>query len=202
MHFLGEEGICQQLAPVLGDMTSPASRWRDITSSGSRTGEELVWAWESLRREASEAYEYLGKELDGPLDVEVEGAGHGNTDGGTRRQITTWIEDTRAVTLGKALEEYPDQSARPTWVHPQLDKISQGWILSLPGHNGFSQAEFTETVARFLCLPSPCCQAKLGEPLQQHGLSVDPFGDNILSVSNIPGDHCRIRHDSVKMLLE
>jgi hypothetical protein len=30
---------------------------------------------------------------------------------------------------------------------------------------------------------------------------VDPFGDNILSVSNIPGDHCRIRHDSIKMVL-
>ena len=30
---------------------------------------------------------------------------------------------------------------------------------------------------------------------------MDPFGDNILSVTNIPGDHCRIRHDSIKMVL-
>jgi hypothetical protein len=139
--------------------------------------------------------------MDGPLAVNVEGAGNGNTDGGTRKEITTWMEDTRAAVLTKALEDYPDQSARPVWVNPQLDKLSQGWILSLPGHNGFSQAEFTETIARFLCLPSPCCQAKIGQPLQQHGLHVDPFGDNILSVTNIPGDHCRIRHDSVKMVL-
>ena len=200
-HFLGEGGLCPQLQPVLGDMASPASRWRDLTRSGCRTGEELVWAWNTLRREATESCEYLGQDLAGPLDVVVEGAGHGCTDGSSRRKITTWLEDMRAATLTKALEDYPDQSARPVWVHPQLDKLSQGWILSLPGHNGFSQPELTETVARFLCMPSPVCQAKLGQPLNQHGLSVDPFGDNILSVTNIPGDHCRARHDSIKMVL-
>ena len=41
------------------------------------------------------------------------------------------MEDTRARVLTKALEQYPDQKARPVWVHPQLDKLSQGWILSL-----------------------------------------------------------------------
>ena len=87
------------------------------------------------------------------LDVAAEGAGHGSTDGSTRRKVTTLLEDMRAASLAKALEEHPDQSARPVWVHPQLDKLSQGWILSLPGHNGFSQAEFSETVARLLCLP-------------------------------------------------
>ena len=30
---------------------------------------------------------------------------------------------------------------------------------------------------------------------------MDTFGDNILSVTNIPGDHCRIRHDSIKTVL-
>ena len=81
-------------------------------------------------------------------------------------------------------------------MHPQLDKLSQGWILSLPGHNGFSQAEFSETVARYMCLPSPCCQPKLGESLEQHGLKLDSYGDNVMSVSNIPGDMFRIRHDT------
>ena len=99
------------------------------------------------------------------------------------------------------MEEYPDQTARPVWVHPQLDKLSQGWILSLPGHNGFSQAEFSETVARFMCLPSPCCQPKLGESLDQRGLHLDGFGDNVMSVSNIPGDTFRTRHDTVKTVL-
>ena len=200
-HFVGDDGVCQLLQPVLGNMDSPASRWRDLTNSGCRTGEELVWAWETLRREARESCQYLGKDLEGPLDVGVEGAGYGSTDGGTRRKLTTWLEDTRAATLSKALEDYPDQSTRPVWVHPQLDKLSQGWILSLPGHNGFNQAEFTETVARYLCLPSPCCQPKIGHPLHQHGLYVDLFGDNVHSVTNIPGDHFIFRHDSIKMVL-
>ena len=82
----------------------------------------------------------------------------------------------------KSLELYLDQSARPVWVHPQLDKLSQGWILSLPGHNGFTQAELRETMAKLLCLPSPCCQHRVGEPLDQHGLHIDIFGDNIMSV--------------------
>ena len=111
------------------------------------------------------------------------------------------MEDIRARVLTKALEQFPDQKAMPVWVHPQLDKLSQGWILSLPGHRGFTQAEFSETVARFLCLPSPCCQARIGEPLDQHGLHVDPFRDNVMSVSNIPGDMFRIRHDTVKAVI-
>jgi hypothetical protein len=143
----------------------------------------------------------LNTDLQGPLVPEVEGAGEGSVDGGTRRRLTTWIEDTRAAVLTQALEQYPVQSSRPVWVHPQLDKISQGWILSLPDYNGFSQAEFTETVARHLCLPSPCCQPKVGVPLGQHGLSIDIFGDNVMSVSNIPGDLFRIRHDMVKTVL-
>ena len=72
----------------------------------------------------------------------MEGAGDGRVDGSTRRLLTTWLEDTRAAVLVKALEQYPDQSARPVWVHPQFDKLNQGWILSLPDYNGFSQAEF------------------------------------------------------------
>ena len=84
-----------------------------------------------------------------------EGAGEGSSDGSTRRKVTSWLEDCRAALLKKGLEEHLDQTARPVWAHPQLDKLSQGWILSLPGPGGLGQAEFSETVARHLCLPSP-----------------------------------------------
>ena len=70
-----------------------------------------------------------------------------------------------------------------------------------PGPEGFSHAEFGETVARHLCLPSPCCQPKLGANLGQHGLLLDSFGDNLMSVTNIPGDSFRHRHDKVKSVL-
>ena len=200
-HFMGEGGVCHQLGPVLGNLQNSNTRWRSMLESGCRTGEELTWAWDTLRREATESSRYLDRDMEGPLVVEVEGAGNGSRDGSTRRKVTTWLEDTRAAVLVKSLELFPDQTARPVWVHPQLDKLSQGWILSLPGHNGFSQAEFSETVARLLCLPSPCCQPRLGEPLGQHGLHIDNFGDNIMSVSNIPGDLFRFRHDTVKTVL-
>ena len=163
-NFIGEGGVCQQLL-----------------STGNRTGEELAWAWDTLRQEAVESYRFLGKEVDGLLEREVQGAGDGQSDGSTRRALTKWVEDTRNSLLVKALELLPDQTSRPAWVHPQHDKLSQGWILSLPGHRGFTQAEFSETVARLLCLPSPCCQPKVGTPLHQHGLHIDMFGDNIMS---------------------
>ena len=133
--------------------------------------------------------------------MEVEGAGEGNMDGSTRRKATVWLEDIRAATLARALERNLDQSARPCWAYPQLDKISQGWILTFPGPEGFTGPEFSETVARYLCLPSPCCLPKVGAPLGQKGLLVDPFGTNVLSVSNIPGDHYRTRHDKVKTVI-
>ena len=53
-------------------------------------------------------------------------------------------------------------------------------------------------MARHLCLPSPCCVPRVGEPLGMRGLTIDPYGDNILSVSNIPGGCMTARHDLVK----
>ena len=197
-HFVGADGVCQQLTNILGDMRDTGNRWRELIASGSRTGVELDMAWNTLRGEAMESNQYLDRDMGGPLQVSAEGAGEGRVDGSTRRLVTTWLEDTRAAVLKKALESFPDQSARPVWVNPQLDKLSQGWILAMPGHEGFSQAEFSETVARLLCLPSPCCQPRVGSPLGQHGLHVDTFGDNLMSVTNIPGDSFRHRHDKVK----
>ena len=172
-----------------------------MLASGCRTGEEFEMAWNSLQQEARQSTQFLIRDMGGPLEVGVEGAGDGRVDGSTRRLLTTWLEDTRAAVLKKSLENYPDQTARPVWVHPQLDKLSQGWILALPGPEGFSHEEFGETVARHLCLPSPCCQSRVGEPLGQRGALVDIFGDNLMSVTNIPGDSFRIRHDKSKSVL-
>ena len=172
-----------------------------MLASGCRTGEEFEMAWNSLQQEARQSTQFLSRDMGGPLEVGVEGAGDGGVDGSTRRLLTTWLEDTRAAVLKKSLENYPDQTARPVWVHPQLDKLSQGWILALPGPEGFSHEEFGETVARHLCLPSPCCQSRVGEPLGQRGALVDIFGDNLMSVTNIPGDSFRIRHDKSKSVL-
>ena len=134
-HFVGEGGVCQQLDGVIGDMNDSSTRWRGLLASGCKTGVEFKTAWNSLRQEAVETSRYLDKELDGPLEAEVESAGDGRVDGSTRRITTTWLEDIRAAVLKKALEAYHDQSARPVWTNPQLDKLSQGWILSFGNTN-------------------------------------------------------------------
>ena len=200
-HFLGEEGIFPQLSTTLQEVGEGPNRWRGLLESGCRTGEELRDLWNTLQEEARQMTGFLGTELDGPLSIQVEGAGEGSKDGSTRRKVTTWLEDSRAATLKKGLEDHVDQSARPVWVHPQLDKLSQGWILSLPGPGGLSHQEFSETVARHLCLPSPCCATRVGESLGMRNLTIDAFGDNILSVSNIPGGAFTARHDTVKMAI-
>ena len=90
-------------------------------ASGCRTGEEFIWAWDIISQEPTEASQYLDRQLGGPLVTEVEGAGAGKVDVSTRRDLTTWVEDTRAAVLVKALEQYPNQAARPVLVHSQLD---------------------------------------------------------------------------------
>ena len=200
-HFVGTEGVCKQLTNILGEMRNAGTRWRQLLTSGARTGVEMEAAWNTLRGEADMSCQFLEKDMSGPLTVAVEGAGEGRVDGSTRKLVTSWLEDSRAAVLRKALEENPVQSARPVWVHPQLDKLSQGWLLALPGPDSFTHAEFGETVARLLCLPSPACRSRLGVSLGQHGLLVDNFGDNLMSVTNIPGDSFRHTHDKVKSVL-
>ena len=56
-------------------------------------------------------------------------------------------------------------------------------------------------MARLLCLPSPCCAARVGEQLGERGLRIDAFGDNVLSVKNLPGGSFTARHDLVKQCL-
>ena len=145
--------------------------------------------------------EYLSKELESPLTDVVEGAGQGSSDGSTRTRVTDYLENTRAKVFCRALELHPDQSARPVWANPQMDTLSTGWLQQLPGPEGLTQVEFSETMARFLCLPSPSCAPKVGEPLHQRGLTIDIFGDNVLSVTNLPGGNFTRRHDGVKLAI-
>ena len=112
-HFVGADGFCQQLAPVLGEMRDARHRWRDLINSHCRTGVEFNRAWNILREEAIQSSQYLEHDMGGPLDVEAEGAGERRVDGSTRRIMTTWLEDTRAAVIQQALESHPEQSSRP-----------------------------------------------------------------------------------------
>ena len=69
-----------------------------------------------------ELFPFLGLVSEPDLHLESEcgcscavtpGQGCGGEDGSTRKNITIWMEDTRARVLTKALEQYLDQKARP-----------------------------------------------------------------------------------------
>ena len=150
----GEEGLCPLLEPLIGNMreAEEASRWRTLISSGCRTGREFQDSYDLLHREAEDCCLYLGEELEGELSVEVEELGKGRVDGSTRALLTRQREGLRARVLSKALIEHPDQTARPTWVFPQLDKTRCACLLATPSPETYIPSTlFREAMAAHLC---------------------------------------------------
>ena len=194
--FVGERGVCPQLAHLVGAEGDVQKRWQPLIESGCRTGIELVRAWDILEREAKGMADFLGQEVEGVMAVTVDGVGEGRTDGSTRKKLVEQREKTRGLVLGKALEQHPDQRARPVLVWPQLDKLSSAWLLAFPGpHSGLPSTVFSEAVCGHLCLPSPACRDRLGERVGK--TVVDLFGDKVMA-EKLHGDTWRIRHDNVK----
>ena len=198
-HFVGSNGICQQLAGVLGGGQEQADRrWFPLLQSGCRTGVELSQAWSLLQREATQCAEYLGQELVGPLAVPVEGVGEGAVDGRTRKLVVQDREELRGAVMKVALSRLPDQQLRPVTAWPNRDKLSASWLQCLPGPEGLGSPAFSEALALLLCMPSPACQERVGAPVGR--TTVDIFGDRIMS-QVLPGDHWRTRHDKIKMAI-
>jgi hypothetical protein len=81
------------------------SRWKHTMTYGCKTGQGLG-QWDIIRQKATEASQYLDRELGDLLVSEVEGTGDDNVDGSTRRNLTAGVEDTRVAVLLKALEQY------------------------------------------------------------------------------------------------
>ena len=206
--FVGEQGLCPLLEPLVGDVRAadPVTRWRTLTSSDSRTGREFKASYNLLQVEARDCARYLGEELEGELSVEVEGMGEGRVDGSTRVLITNQREMMRAKVLSKALLEHPDQEARPTWVFPQLDKTACAWLMATPTPETFIPSNlYREAMAAHLCLPSPCCRPMVGRPTgykdhQGNPTHVDVWGDVVMAAT-LPFDTWRHRHSDIQRAL-
>ena len=193
--FPGEGGLCPELSRVFGGLecfgpNAPVeSRWRVLLQSGCRTGRELSGAWTRLQTEAIECCNLLGDVLEGALAMGVEGIGDGSVSGATRRLIVEQRETLRARVLDKSLSVHHDQAARPVWVWQQRDKLSGQWLLSLPGlGSGLVSLVFTESLASYLCLPSPACLQRLRERVGR--TTVDPLGRRVITAA-LPGDSWR-----------
>ena len=88
--------------------------------------------------------------------MEVEEFWGGRVDDSTRALLTMQRERQRVRVLPKVLIEHPEQTARPTWVFPQMDKTSCAWLLATPSPETYIPSTlFREAMAAHLCLPSP-----------------------------------------------
>ena len=157
-------------------------------------------AWDKLTMEEREAREWLGSDVGEVFDVPLVGLGKGSVTGETRKKITSSRENTLALVLAKSLDLHRPKKDKPAWAWRQRDKLSTSWLLARPGADStLSNAEFSETSANNLCLPSPACAGKLGEIIKGQK-KVDMYGD-VVQATNIPGDHWRHRHDQIKHVI-
>ena len=198
----GRGNVCPQLAESFGgeecwgEAVPTEDRWRVVLASGCTVGQELKRSWGRIRIEAFRSAEYIAEDVPEVLSSLVQGLGNGSVSGETRKKVVEARENVRAKVLQKALSEVRPRSVRPAWAWRQRDKISVAWLLAIPGYDTtLSSAEFAEAAASNLCLPSPACRGRVGEPIKGN-LRIDEYGDSVQSAS-IPGDHWRKRHDAL-----
>ena len=177
-------------------------RWRVALQSGSQEGRELERAWGSMVEEGRQAADWLGQELEAPFSVALEELGEGCTTGETRGKLVEARERTRSLLLSRALSTHRPRQDRHVLAFRQRDKLSVAWTLCLPGSSeAFTNEEFTTAAATNLCLPPPVCVERVGEEVKRRPrVVIDLHGDNI-QATPLPGDHWRLRHDSLKLLL-
>ena len=131
--------ICSQLADswggeeCWGEGAPILQRWRVLLHSSCREGEELRRTWTKLVRQASEAVNWLERDIEGVFSVDLEGVGEGSVTGETRKKVVEATEKTRSLLLSKSLQLHRPQKARPVWAWRQRDKVSCSWLLALPG---------------------------------------------------------------------
>jgi hypothetical protein len=189
------------LEEVIGRIEG-SDRWQHFLDSNCRTAREFHQSWGSIRLEVASCFNFLGREMDGPMMARVGSAGGESTDGSTRRAVTQQREHLRHCAITEALTHHPDRLARPVTAFQNFDKLSGAWILALPtSSTGLTGRVFTEAMASHLCIPSPAVRTWVGHPVGKDKIRMDPFGDAVMNCKDIPGDSWRIRHDSGKLAI-
>ena len=192
--FGGEDGICPQLAHLVGE--NVADRWAPLIQSGCRTGRELARLWEKQQTMVQECCNFMEEEFEGPFATPAEGIGDGSEDGSTRKRLCEKKEQLLGRVLKRGLLLHPDQTTGPVSSWKERDKLSTAFLLSLPGpHYGIPSDMFSEALATLLCAPSPACSARLGLTIGRS--RVDLFGYKVIN-ERMEGNHWVKRHDIVK----
>ena len=201
-YMAGLSKVCPQMEQVWGgedcwgEGADEKNRWRKVLESGCREGREMRRAWVKISTEAQSCMNFLEEEMPEALATPLPGLGNGSLNGSTRSRVVEAREQMQAKVLNKVLEGVRPKSTRAAWVWRQQDKVSSAWLLCLPVHGTkLSNAEFSEAAATKLCLESPACKGRVGEPIRGRAL-IDKYGDNIQAAA-LPGDHWRTRHNSM-----
>ena len=176
----------------------------DILGCWKQNCIEFDMAWSSLRQEAEQCCQFLGKKLGGELAVMTVAAGADRTDCSTRRLVVQGKEALRHEVLTLALERHADRRARPVTVYQNFDKLSGAWLLALNGSDtGLSSTVFREAMAAHLCLPSPAVVngGWVVKNTVMGGAIIDGFGDAVMNCRYLPGNTWRQRHDTGKLAI-
>ena len=116
-HFTGENGVCHQLKAVIGECDGK-SRWKPLLDSGCRTGTELSNSWRTLKGNAQKCASYLGQDIQGPFEVEVENVREDSSNG-SRKMLVMKREELRGAVMKVALFRLtnPNQRDSIAWLN-------------------------------------------------------------------------------------
>ena len=98
-----------------GNSAPHDARWSTLLASGCREGVELTRAWNILTKEAQEAANWLGEDVEHVFTVPLAGIGEGSVTGNTRGRIVAAREKSRALLLAKALALYQPRKQDQSW---------------------------------------------------------------------------------------
>ena len=192
--FSGTNSICRPLSYMMGE-EQDIGRWQQLVNSDSRLGNEFRCAWNIVKEEVTQCCQFLSIEVPTIFDVEAEDFGS-NVDGHVRSKMVEEKEKIMGSVVKMGLLNCNDQGAQPVIAWKNRDKLSNAFLLNLPGpHTSFTSLEWSEALCLLLCLPSPCCKTRVGEKVG--GRRVDIFGANVLC-ANLPGGGWTRRHDKIK----
>ena len=197
----GDTGVLPALEQVLERPDQGGgSRWRDLLWLGSRTGQELALANDSLRNDAQQCMDFLEEPHEGIFSATVDSIGGESTDGSTRSKIVQFQEKMLQDVITRGLRLHHDQNAHPVRKFHHRDKVSQAWLSALPtALSHIPSNEFQQAMAFHLLAPPPACAPHIGtmvcnKPLDAHG--------EVLMCAFLPFDTWRTRHDRIKTCLE
>jgi len=114
-----------------------------------------------------------------------------------QKSITVQREMVCQQRLDVAIRDLPaDDMRRAAWTN--LDRFSTTWVAAWPDQDAcLSNAEFLEVTTMYFGLPSPACQAVVGQRLGSHRTVLDAHGCRLTTVT-LPGDGWRTQHDALK----